>query len=205
MTIHANPDARVDGFLAKLRAGLRGMPEPEIEDILREIRSHVTDLAEADGSDVESAIRSMGDPVELATTYRAENLVIQAECSGSPLWILQALRYGSRTRLGRFTGSLLYLFGYVNVITLWLAAVAKAFAPSRTGLWYAPGTTWPLTLVTDGAAPTGARELLGWWLIPAAAVSGLALKYAIDHIARWWLRRYRRSKATAGASTGGPR
>ena len=190
MTTQAS-DSRLDGFLARLRVALRGMPEPEIEDILREIRSHVTELTEAEGSDLDAAIGSLGDPVDLARTYRAQSLVIQAECSGSPLVILQALRHASRTRAGRFAASTLYVFGYANVVTIWGAAVEKVLAPARTGLWYTPGAAWPLMLVSDGTAPSGSRELLGWWLVPVAVVAGWALKYAIDHVARWWLRHYR--------------
>jgi hypothetical protein len=193
MTTHADSESRIDGFLARLRAALRGMPEREIDDILREIRSHITELSEAEGADVEAAIRSLGDPVDLARTYRAENLIVQAECSGSPLTILQALRHASRTRAGRFTATLLYVFGYATVISLWREAVHELFVPARTGLWYTPGTAWPFTVVSGGAVPAGSRELLGWWFIPAVIVAGWALKYAVDHVAKGWLRRYRRS------------
>ena len=194
MKTHADSASRIDGFLARLRAGLRGMPEREIDDILREIRSHITELSENEGSDVEAAIRSLGDPVDLAMTYRAESVMVQAECSGSPLVILQALRHASRTRAGRSTATLLYVFGYANVISLWREAIQELFLPARTGLWYTPGTAWPLKFASDGAVPAGSRELLGWWLIPALIVMGLVLKYAVDRVAKWWLRRYRRSK-----------
>src|SRR5580765_2717458 len=123
MATHADSGSRIDGFLARLRAALRGMPEREIDDILREIRSHIAEVSEAEGSDVDAAIRSLGDPVDLATTYRADRLLVQAECSGSPLVILQALRHTSRTRAGRFTATLLYVFGYATVIALWREAV----------------------------------------------------------------------------------
>lgn len=194
MATHADSDSRIDGFLARLRAALRGMPEREIDDILREIRSHIAELSETEGSDVEAAIRSLGDPVDLAMTYRAENVMVQAECSGSPLVILQGLRHASRTRVGRSTATLLYVFGYATVISLWREAVHELFVPARTGLWYTPGTAWPFTFVSDGAVPAGSTEILGWWLIPTLVVTGLALKYAVDRCAKWWLRRHRRSK-----------
>jgi uncharacterized membrane protein len=44
MTTQADSESRIDGFLARLRAALRGMPERETEDILREIRSHIAEL-----------------------------------------------------------------------------------------------------------------------------------------------------------------
>lgn len=193
MTISAATDARIDSFMARLRAALRGMPEGEIDDILRELRSHIADLAEPQGSDIEAAIRSLGDPVDLAKKYKSENLIARAECSGSTLVILQGLRHAGRSGAGRLTATVLYVLGYVYVVTFWAAAIEKALFPSRVGLWWTPGELWSLSLVTRGGGAPGARELLGWWLIPAAIAAGWILKYLADRAATWWIRRYRRS------------
>src|SRR5262249_50003842 len=169
-----------------------------IEDILRELRSHTIEL-EQEGRTVDSALQSLGDPVDLAGTYRAETQMARAECSGSPLVILQGLRHASRSGLGRVTATALYAFGYINVLTVWAAAIDKLFAPSRVGLWYVPGKIWSFALVTSGNAPEGAHELLGWWLVPIAALAGWAVRYVTDRTARWWIGRYRRSKVSQGA------
>ncbi|MBI3447701.1 MAG: DUF1700 domain-containing protein [Acidobacteria bacterium] len=184
----------IDAFLSKLRAALRGMPDAEIEDILRELRGHIAEVAEGAGGSVEGAIQSLGDPIDLAKTYRAHNLMAHAECSGSPLVILQGLRNATRTSAGRVAATVLYISGYSIVITLLRVTVHKLFSPSSVGAWYAPGERWPVTLVWDGAAPDGAREVLGWWLIPATLAAGWVLKYAVDRAAQWWIRRTRRSK-----------
>jgi len=194
MTTTVGLDPKVESYLAGVRAALRGMPKHEIEDILRELRSHVVDLTGKEGSGVEAALQSLGDPVELAKTYRAENQMVRAECSGSPLIILQGLRHASRSRLGRVAATALYAFGYINVLTLWAAAIDKLFAPSRVGLWYTPGDIWSFTLVRNGNQPAGGRELLGWWLVPATLVLGWGLRYATDRLAQWWIRRYRHRK-----------
>jgi hypothetical protein len=193
MTKQASPESRIDVYLARLRAALRGMPEGEIDDVLREIRSHITELSEAEGSGVEAAIRSLGDPVDLATTYRTQNLMVQAECSGSTLVILQALRHASRTRAGRVTATALYLFGYANVVTLWAAAIEKLLAPDRTGFWLLSGVEWGVRLIVNGDPQPGAREILGWWLVPSAIAAGWGLKYLIDRAAQGWIRRRRRA------------
>jgi uncharacterized membrane protein len=171
MTISSAGDPRLDSFLARLRVSLHGMPEGEIEDILRELRSHIADLADSYGSDIEGALRSLGDPVELGKKYKAENVIVRAECSGSPLVILQGLRHAAHSRAGRFTATVLYVSGYAMVVDLWRLAIERVFVPSWTG--------------------TAAR--LGWWLVPAAIVGGFILKYLTDHTATWWIRRYRRS------------
>ncbi len=193
-------DPRIDKYLARVRAALRGIPERETQDIVSELRSHISEIAGGDGSRMDEALKSLGDPVDLAKTYRAESQMVQAECSGSPLVILQGLRHASRSTIGRVSATALYFFGYISMGTLWIEAFDKLFAPSRIGLWYTPGNLRSLTWVTgDGRAPVGARELLGWWLVPIALAGGWIVKVVADRIAQWWIRRYRRSKSTADA------
>jgi hypothetical protein len=61
-------------------------------------------------------------------------------------------------------------------------------------LWYVPGDWTSIVLHINASPPPGARELLGWWLIPVAILAGWILRYLIDSLAQWWLRRYRQSK-----------
>lgn len=184
-------DPRIENYLAKVRATLRGVPDGEVEDILRELRSHVDELAGGEG--VEAALASLGAPGELANSYRAEKQLKRAECSNSPLVILAALRKATRTWAGRTGIMALYIFGYVNVIMFSIATADKVIWPARTGLWYTPGRPWATDVVLDGEHAAGARELLGWWLVPCALVAALAFKFVTDRIARWWIARYRRS------------
>ena len=192
MTKNDSVEPRVDSYLARVRVGLHGLPERQVDDIVRELRAHAIELAEGKG--IEVAFASLGDPVDLAKAYQADSQIIRAECSGSSLRILLGLRHAGRTRAGRFLATVLYVFGYVNVVTLWVAAADKLLFPSRTGLWYVPGDWKSLALRTNDSPPPGAHDLLGWWLIPAAIVAGWILRYFIDQVARWWLRRCRRSE-----------
>lgn len=181
----------VDRYLAHVRAALRGVPTAEADDILRELHSHIDDLTR-DGTDARAALNSLGDPVDLAKTYTAAHQLVRAECSASPLVILQGLRHASRSRWGRLAVTALYLFGYMSVLTLWSAVIDKLFTPSSTGLWYMPGNPWSLTLVSRGSPPAGGRELLGWWFVPIGAGAGWVLRAVIDWLAQAWIRRYRR-------------
>ncbi len=88
MTSAVGLETKIDSYLARVRTALRGLPESEIEDILRELRSHAVELSGKDRQGIDKALESLGDPVALAKTYRAENHMVQAECSGSPLVIL---------------------------------------------------------------------------------------------------------------------
>jgi len=182
---------RVESYLARARAAMRGMPESDAEEVVRELRSYIADLSEQEGYEIDAALRSLGDPVELAKKYRAENQMVHAECSGSPLTVFQGLRHATRGRSGRITASALYIFGYINVFMLWSAALEKFFAPSKVGLWYVPGQIFSLTLVNNTIPPDGGRELMGWWLVPAAVFLGWLIHYITKKTAQWWIRRYR--------------
>jgi hypothetical protein len=193
MTKIDSVESRVESYLDRVRTALHGLPERQIDDIMRELRAHAIELAEGRG--VEAALASLGDPVDLAKGYRAESQMVRAECSSSSLRILLGLRHAGRTRAGRFAATVLYAFGYIYVVTLWLVAADKLLFPSRTGLWYVPGDWKSIALrTTDGSPPPGAHDLLGWWLIPAAILAGWILRYLIDSVAQWWLRRYRQSE-----------
>lgn len=201
MTATADTNAKVSSYLEQVRAALRGLPQPQIEEILWELRSHVTELGGAEGQGIEAALRSLGNPIDLANTYQSEFLIKRSECSGSPLVILQALRATTRGGPGRVAATVLYAFGYINALALWAAAVDKVFTPSRAGLWFNPGKVWPFTLVTTGDTQPGAREVLGWWFVPFALLVGWAIKYLTDRIARWWIARYGGSRKIAGGLT----
>src|SRR5580658_4409722 len=111
----------IDNYLVKVRAALGGLPQAEIEDILRELRSHTEELAADKG--MGPALGSLGDPVDLAKTYRAGNSRARAACSKSPLVILEGLRQSSRGRMHRVALTTLYVFGYAYVLSLWAAAL----------------------------------------------------------------------------------
>lgn len=191
MTAAADTNSNVSSYLEQVRHALRGLPHLQIEEILRELRSHLTELGGPQGQGIEAALRSLGDPLDLANTYRSEYRIERAECSRSPLVILQGLRATTRGSLGRVAATALYAFGYTNALALWAAAVDKLFTPSRVGLWFNPGNLWPFTLVTTGDTPSAAREVLGWWFVPFALLVGWALKYLTDRIAGWRIARYR--------------
>jgi uncharacterized membrane protein len=157
----------IDSYLTKVRTALGSLPEPEIEDILRELRSHAQELAATQGMD--AALRSLGDPVDLAKTYRAGNSKARSACSNTPLMILQGLRKASRGRTQRVAVTALYVFGYAYVVFLWVAALEKLGAAPRTG----------------------------WVSVAADLAAGVLLKYLVDMIAHWWIHRYQHPELQA--------
>lgn len=60
----------VDEYLAQVRASMLGMDPKVREDILLELRSHLTEAAAANGGDVGRALEAMGPAVHVGRGYR---------------------------------------------------------------------------------------------------------------------------------------
>lgn len=136
-----SPSNPVDGYLDAVRAAMRGM-EPRVrEDILRELRSHITEAASADGGDTARAIASMGPPNAVGREYRSiygygrmykvAFVLLAAVLAALTLPVLQ----GSTAASGivSFVPNLAS-FPFLILAVLWLLWVSVA-AGSRAGLY----------------------------------------------------------------------
>lgn len=136
-----SPSNPVDGYLDAVRAAMRGM-EPRVrEDILRELRSHITEAASADGGDSARAIALMGHPSAVGREYRAVYgygrayrllfVLIAAVLAALTLPVLQ----GSTPSAGIVSYvPNLASFPFLILAVLWLLWVSVA-AGSRAGLY----------------------------------------------------------------------
>jgi uncharacterized membrane protein len=209
MTITGESQERIDAYLRRLRARLRGFKDDEVREIVEELRSHVMDKAAADESaayagekgevtaaGVDAALAALGSPEELASQYTTDNLLARAEVSRSPLRILKGLfRWASLSVAGFFVllGSVVgYFFGGVFI----LVAVAKLFHPHTAGLWIFPNGSGDSQIsfrLGFGEVPAGGRDVLGWWVVPIGWTSGCGLVMLTTYVAVWFVRQYRRS------------
>ena len=209
MTITGESQQRIDAYLGRLRARLRGFKDDEVREIVEELRSHVMDKAAADESaayagekgevtaaGVDAALAALGSPEELASQYTTDNLLARAEVSRSPLRILKGLfRWASLSVAGLFVllGSVVgYFFGCVFI----LVAVAKLFHPHTAGLWIFPNGSGDSQIsfrLGFGEVPAGGRDVLGWWVVPIGWTAGCGLGMLTTYVAVWLVRQYRRS------------
>ncbi len=60
----------VDAYLNQVRRRLAGMDPAVQGDILRELRSHLAESAEAGGGGVDEALRGLGEPATVARRYK---------------------------------------------------------------------------------------------------------------------------------------
>jgi hypothetical protein len=198
------PQQRIEAYLNSLRRCLRGVAENEVREIVEELRSHIVEKAAAGGvsgeltvEGVEATIAALGSPEELAAQYLTDNLLARVEVSRSPVKILRNLFRWASLSIAGFWVLLGAVIGYFFGIVFVLVAVAKLFHPHTAGLWILPsdsgGTNWSFRL-GFGSVPAGARDALGWWIVPMGWFGGGALVMLTTQIAVWYVRQYRRAR-----------
>jgi hypothetical protein len=198
-------DAKIDSYLRRIRSGLRGLPASEASEILRELRSHITERVES-GDDgrpetVESVLQSLGSPEQLAALYVSESLVSRAESSRTPWTILRSLFHWSTLSFGGFVIFIICVIGYTFGVCFFVAAIMKPFHPQTVGLWVSNDPDHFSLHVGGFSGPPGLeRELLGWWLVPIGCSLGGGTILLTTQFALWSLRRLRRPQRLDVAS-----
>lgn len=192
-----DPRPEVERYLDRVRATLRGLPPHDIDDIVHELRGHIAERSGPE-EDPADAIRSLGDPVELARQYLVENVGGRAECSRSPIVMLHSLLLLRRGSLSGWAVLALAAFGYAWAFAFGAAAIEKVISPHDVGIWLRPDAPWLPRLTVDGPGPVGYREMLGWWFVPWGLAACAALLFVTRWFGLWWIRRAR-SSGTVGA------
>ena len=193
---------KIDAYLSRLRACLRGMSNEEIHEIVEELRSHILDKSvvrgESKASDVDAALEGLGRPEDLASEYITDAALARAEVSRSPFRILASLfRWASLSVAGFFV-LISSVLGYFLGFSLVLCALLKPFHPHGAGLWSYRDSTGDLVMslrLGFESAPAGAHDVLGWWIVPIGLALGSGLVMLTTHFAIWCARLYRRSRA----------
>ncbi|MBV9622394.1 MAG: hypothetical protein JOZ14_00270 [Acidobacteria bacterium] len=98
---------KIDSYLGKLRARLRGVGTEEVNDIIEELRSHILEKLAVNGHlgarDVDATLAGRGNPEDLASEYMTDAALARAEVSRSPIEILASLfRWASLSVAGLF-------------------------------------------------------------------------------------------------------
>ena len=196
----ASPREKMEVYLSKLSARLRGIGNEQSREIVEELRSHIVETATVNGelTGVDAALEALGRPEELAEEYLTDAALARAEVSRSPLRILAGLfRWASLSVAGFFVllGSLL---GYFVGLALVLCAVLKPIHPQSAGLWSFRDSSGGLNLslrLGFGSPPAGGHDVLGWWIVPIGWVAGWGLVVLTTRFAIWCARLYRKSGA----------
>jgi HAAS len=195
----AVPNEKIDAYLRQVRAGLRGMSDVEVTDIVNELRVHIVERTgpggEASDAAVDSALRSLGRPPQIAALYVAEDLASRAESSRSPWMVLRSVFHWSTLSVKGLGVFMVCLIGYSFGLSFFLAALMKPFHPQGVGLWVSNNPdNYSLHVGGSSGHAGDERELLGWWMVPIGCSLGGGTILLTTHFGLWALRRLRTSQ-----------
>jgi hypothetical protein len=195
VTLSESGESRVNGYLFVLERSLKSfLPGDVVRDAVREIESHVRErVAAADASADERAaleriLTELGPPLRVAQAYSAERIIDEAVATGRIVPTLRAMWHlAASTVVGFFAGLGLFV-GYAIGASFLIIAALKPIFPDNVGLWTMNGM--PRGLGVQFPVPPGTELRGGYWIIPIAAVCGLAVLVITQRGARrflaWW-------------------
>jgi hypothetical protein len=197
-------EREIESYLRRLRASLRGLPAGQIEDIVREIRSHLLESAGGDGERLTEALVRLGDPAVLGGAYRMDDLAMRAQSSRSPLLLLRLVMHWATRSLEGLVALVVAFLGYGTALIALGCALVKPFMPHRVGLWVrrVPPDDWWVQLGRVPAAPADAREVLGWYIVPLGLLVGAI---ALAATSRYLLAKVRKLRGARSLSVVGLR
>ncbi|HEY1203940.1 MAG: DUF1700 domain-containing protein [Bryobacteraceae bacterium] len=173
MATQTDPRSQIERYLLRLRAALGRLPDDEKAEILSDIRNHIeerlSDAAEGQAEIVTETIAALGSPESLAESYHRERLMARASVSAAPTALLHATFQWALTGLRGFLAFLVLLLGYSLGLGFLVCALLKPFLWNHVGLWLDP-PAFSLGYISPDWH--GARELLGWWIIPIGYTVG---------------------------------
>jgi DNA-binding transcriptional ArsR family regulator len=185
---------RLEGYLEDLRARLRGLPDPEVVEIVEELRSHVRESTPSGGredGEVAAVLERFGSAAELASLYVEDRLLARAGRSRSPWVLLSSLFRWATLSVAGFFAFLGLLTGYVLSLSFLIAALHKPIAPDRVGLWRVEDSI-SLRLGFGFGNPAPGDELLGFWIVPIGLLAGAMGLWLTTWFARRCIRSLRR-------------
>jgi len=191
---------KIDAYLMQLRRSLGELPPEEVSEILREIRSHILERAEAGGGLTDerlvAILKALGRPEDIAPLYQADALMTRARGSMSPGAVMRGVHRWATLSAGGLALFIMGIAGYGAAFGLALAGLGKIIAPNHVGAWVGPNTSFVIGVTGD----PGARDVLGWWLVPVGLAGGSILLIATTHALRWALR-FARLRRPTGSPT----
>ena len=187
MTAAPVSDLRIETYMNRLESALRGVSPEYRNDILREIRAHITDSAEH-GVDyagaVDRVLRLLGTPEDLAARYSTECQLERASRSISPWLILSTCWQWAKLGIKGTLAFFVAVIGYGLALAGTASVFLKPFSP-RLGFWSGPEGFG--IIVPDH--PTVMHEWLGNYFIPVIAAAVFMFAIGTTQLLRRMMRK----------------
>ena len=196
MKLTETGESRVNGYLFVLERSLKSfLPHDVARDAVREIESHLRErVMAADGApnereSVERILAELGPPLRVAQAYSAERTIDEAVVTGRVVAVGRAIWQVALTTVSGFFAAIALFFGYASGVALLVVAALKPIFPDNVGIWTVLGI--PIGVGARFPTPPAGTFHGGYWVMPMAAVAGLAALVTTHRVARKFLSSWR--------------
>ena len=184
----------IESYFAALSTQLSGLAQPKKDEVIRELRAHVSDrleqIAAPTDNDCRAVLTAMGSPVEIARQYRLELLLNQSAWKISPWTLLRTLFRWTLTGIQGYVVFVVAMLGYTLGACLYVTALLKPLFPHNVGLFVGEqGVT-----LADFPLPPPGVEILGPYFIPFAVALGFLCMWGTTLAIRFVIRRFGKFK-----------
>lgn len=201
----------LDDYLQRLTQALQPLPEPDRQEIFREIQSHIYERLEQnekillESEDVLEVLYRLGEPSSYISLYLTDAYLQKGFERRSPGLLLKGiLRWMGSSALSYLYSFPFFVLYFVSLL-LFTFGTAKALFPNNFGIYaHQPEE---ILKETGGAGRSGfafgfsfstgkpldadelKHEILGYWLAPIGIIGGMVLGLGATALLRWMTRR----------------
>ena len=182
-------DAQIKTYLGNLSKHLGRMPQGERAEIIAEIRAHLEQRTEEGRLD--ATLKAMGSPSQCAREFYEQAQIRAALQHGGMSKTMDTLVNFATKRvlgaIGLLASSILFIFA----ISFGVIAIAEIIAPQHVGLWLTGSNSFYLFGFTNSPPGHEFTEILGFGIVPLAAILAVVSVAAGHAIGRSCLMRMR--------------
>lgn len=169
-----------NGYFAEVDRLLRRAGDDAAE-LRADLAAHLADSfaagdpATPEATRLDDSIRRLGRPAEYLRPLIADELLDRGTRSFNPVPLARGLYYSIGHGAARTMAALGFGLGYLLLAAFAAMVLLKPLWGDHVGLFRRPDGTVSFGIVAD---PAGARELLGFWIVPIA-LAVAALLYVV--------------------------
>jgi len=190
-------EQEIDAYVRRLLWALQALPHDDRLSIASEIHSHLSDCAARGEKELDKAMAKMGAADALARSYVEEYELAGAVNRASPAPLLLTVLNRATRSVAAFVGGFAALTLYLIALGCGAVAIGKLIEPGYVGAWKT-GHDLSIGIVTN---PPAGNEMMGYGIVPAAALVGaicfIAAHKLLRLIGRRLLARTQKDRVTA--------
>jgi len=175
---------RVDKVITALDVQSANETRLELQNHLYE--SYLEQEAKDEISRLLAAIEHLGEPEDFLKIVVSEKLLQRGTRTLSPWLLFKGLLYNISGSLKSLLRTSLFMAIYLLIFIFGLMSLTKFIIPQNVGLFLWPDGSWNFGIISY---TMGAREILGFWVVPISIIIVFALYYLTTQVLRLTLKK----------------